>query len=81
MSKMIRKREGDVRARMRETIMKRGIVFILVLLAIGVVSGIAGIGKIQQIPGWLWLYDNHNHNHNPGNYPVKVNANANHFAV
>ena len=36
---------------MRETIIKGGIVFILVLLAIGVVSGIAGIGKDTTDPG------------------------------
>ena len=83
MSKMKRKREEDVRARMRETIMKAGIVFILVLLAIGVVSGTAGIGRYTTAqssePGMAMAI--RYHNHNPGNYPVKVNANANHFAV
>ena len=62
---------------MRETIIKGGIVFILVSLAIGVVSGTAEIGKYTTDPGMAIRY--HNHNHNPGNYPVKVNAN--HFAV
>jgi len=70
---------------MRETIIKGGIVFILVLLAIGVVSGIAGIGRYTTAqssdPGMAMPI--RYHNYNPGNYPVKVNANANanHFAV
>ena len=70
---------------MRETIMKAGIVFILVLLAIGVVSGTAGTGKYTTAqssePGMAMPI--RYHNHNPGDYPVKVNANANanHFAV
>jgi len=74
-----------VRAQMWERIMKGGIVFILVLLAIGVVSGIAGIGRYTTAqssePGMAMPI--RYHNHNPGNYPVKVNANANanHFAV
>jgi len=87
MSKMTRKREWDVRARMWERIIKGGIVFILVLLAIGVVSGTAGIGKYTTAqssePGMAMAI--RYHNYNPGNYPVKVNANANananHFAV
>ena len=56
---------------MRERIIKGGIVFILLSLAIGVVSGIAGIGKYTTDPGMTIRY----HNHNPGNY------HANHFAV
>ena len=84
MSKMTRKREWDVRAQMRERIIKGGIVFIIVLLAIGVVSGIAGIGKYttaQSSEPGMAMAIQYYHNHNPGNYPVKVNANANHFAV
>jgi len=84
MSKMKRKR-GDEKTRMRETIIKGGIVFILVSLAIGVVSGTAEIGEYttaqRSEPGMAMAIQYHNHN--PGNYPVKVNANvnANHFAV